>query len=186
MLQHQHATETCPALMVDLRPIRLDDGPKLQAFMHALSDESRYFRFMDAIRELPPNLLRYFVEIDFEVDMALLAVIRPANEDDTVVGVARYYGDDDGAGCEFAIAVADAWHHHGLGHRLMEALMGCARQQGYRRIHGEVMAENTQMLELMRHLGFTVRSCAEDRALKCVARELDAGGHPRAASATKP
>ncbi len=172
MLQLDPFDAVLPAAMVDLRPIRTDDGPRLQAFMHDLSEESRYFRFMDAIRELPPNLLRYFVEIDFDVDMALLAVIRPANEEETVVGVARYYGDDDGQGCEFAIAVADAWHHHGLGHRLMHALMDCARQQGYQRLHGEVMAENSKMLVLMRHLGFTMRRCPDDPAIQHVEREL--------------
>lgn len=158
--------------MVSLRSIQLDDGPRLQAFMQSLSDESRYFRFMDAIRELPPRLLRYFIEIDVETDLALVAVIQPENEGEVIVGVARYYGDDDGQSCEFAIAVADAWHHHGIGQQLMLALLEGAAHQNYRRIHGEVMAENQAMLHLMHHLGFTVRTCREDAMLKCVERDV--------------
>ena len=156
-----------------IRPIRIDDGPRLQAFVQALSDQSRYFRFMNAIRELPAALLRYFIEIDFDYDMALVAVQHAGEAEETLVAVARYFGDDDGKGCEFAIAVADAWHHHGIGNRLMQDLFESARAHGYQHIHGDVLADNTPMLQLMRHLGFTVRTSPEDSTLKLVTRRLD-------------
>jgi acetyltransferase len=154
-----------------IRPIRSDDAPRLIAFMRLLSDESRYFRFMNALRELPPALLRYFVEIDFDYDMALLAIVRSGEPDEQTIGIARYFGDDDAQGCEFAIAVADDWHRHGLGHRLMQQLFHCARDHGYCRMHGDVLAENSAMLQLMLHLGFRARTSPDDPTVKLV--ELD-------------
>jgi acetyltransferase len=163
-------SQTAPT--VSLRTIQPDDAPRLQAFMISLSDEARYFRFMNAISELPPALLRYFVEVDFDRDMALAAVIDARTPTEAIVGVGRYYGDLDGVSCEFALAVSDAWQHLGLGHRLMLALFESGLSHGYRHIHGEVLGENSAMLRLMVHLGFAVRTSAEDLAVKIVERAL--------------
>lgn len=160
--------------ILSIRPIRADDGPRLQTLMQSMSDESRYYRFMDAIRELPAPLLKYFVEVDFDFDMALVAVVDLGTERENIVAVARYFGDDDGLGCEFALAVADAWHHHGIGHRLMQELFECARSHGYQHMHGDVLADNAHMLHLMQHLGFRLRTSPEDPGLKLVERRLDA------------
>ena len=157
---------------VEIRLIHRDDGPRLQGFMQSLSEESRYFRFLEAIRELPPSLLRYFIEVDFDRDMALVAVTEDAPGESRIVGVTRYYGDDDGAGCEFALAVADAWHHRGLGHRLMAALAACAVEHGYRHMHGDVLADNLPMLHLMAQLGFSCRTAADDPGMRLVSRIL--------------
>lgn len=153
-----------------IRPIRQDDGERLQTFVTSLSDESRYYRFLDAMRELPPKLLQSFVEVDFRRDMALALVTGYGEPDETVVAVGRYFGDEDGKSCEFAIAVADQWHHHGLGHLLMENLLESAASHGYERIHGDVLNHNSQMLQLMQSLGFRVRPCLDDPYLRVVER----------------
>jgi len=157
-----------------IRTIRKDDADRLQAFMTSLSAESRYFRFLDAIRELPPQLLRCFVEVDFTRDMALVIVQGYGEADERVVAVGRYFGDEDGKSCEFALAVADAWQHHGLGHHLMEELLSSAASHGYQRMHGDVLAENNGMLHLMKNLGFAVRYSSEDPTLRVVERQVAA------------
>lgn len=160
--------------LLALRPIRKDDADRLQTFMKSLSAESRYFRFLDAIRELPPQLLRCFVEVDFTRDMALAVVQGYGESDERVIAVGRYFGDEDSRSCEFALAVSDAWQHHGLGHHLMSELLASAASHGYQHIHGDVLAENSQMLKLMRHLGFAVRSSTEDPTLRVVERQVGA------------
>jgi len=42
---------------VVLREIRADDADRMQAALRAMSDESRYKRFMSAVRELPAKML---------------------------------------------------------------------------------------------------------------------------------
>ena len=56
------------------------------------------------------------------------ALIATVNENGTEIeiGVARYAMNPDGESCEFALVVADAWQHRGIGSRLMQALMEAA------------------------------------------------------------
>lgn len=152
-----------------IRPIRKDDAQRLQAFMASLSPESRYYRFLDALRELPEQLLRCFVDVDFRHDMAIVAVTDYGTPQEAIVGVGRYFGDDDRQGCEFALAVADAWHHRGLGQCLMDSLIESCASHGYREMHGEVLAENSGMLHLMTRLGFRITPAPEDLTLRHVA-----------------
>jgi acetyltransferase len=146
---------------VTLRPIRPADAGIEQAFVHNLSDESRYYRFMDSMRELSPKMLSHFTEVDYDRHMALIAV----NERDgteTQVGVARYVVGGDGTTCEFAIAIADDWQRKGLGTLLLQALMSAARAAGVRVMHGDVLAGNQRMLQLTARLGFRARFDAGD------------------------
>jgi acetyltransferase len=139
-----------------IRPIRRDDAGIEVRFVESLSPESRYFRFMDALRELSPAMLSHFTDIDYQRHMALIGVVEQAGEP-VQVGVARYLVDESEAtACEFALAVADSWQRRGIGSRLLEALMTAARTAGLTRMHGDVLASNYKMLQLMTNLGFAV------------------------------
>jgi len=60
-----------------LRPIRPEDAAIEQEFVRNLSDESRYFRFSDAVRELSPRMLAHLTRVDYERHLALIAVTDP-------------------------------------------------------------------------------------------------------------
>lgn len=148
-----------------IRPIRPADAEIEQEFVRNLSAESRYFRFMDALRELSPRMLSHFTSVDYDRHMALVAVCLAPRE--TEVAVARYVVGPDDRSCEFAIVVADAWQRRGVGTLLMAALMDAARSRGLKLMHGEVLASNHKMLDLMRRLGFRiVRSPADARVVR--------------------
>ena len=89
----------------------------------------------------------------------------------------RYVRNPDGESCEFALVVADAFQGKGVGTALMQALFERARAQGIARMHGEVLTENANMLELVRHLGFSVRPHAHDAPLRAVTLELKEVAH---------
>jgi acetyltransferase len=84
------------------------------------------------------------------------------------IGVARYTTNLDLKSCEFALVVADEWQGHGIGYQLMQKLMEIARDRGLERMEGQVLANNTRMLNLMRSLNFRVDSDPEDVAIKRV------------------
>lgn len=157
---------------ITIRPIRPEDAEMEKRFMKAMSDESRYFRFMDSVRELSPTMLVRFTQIDYDREMALVAVSESHEENDTQIGVARYTANPDGESCEFALAIADAWQKRGVGRRLMTALIDVARNKGYRRIIGEVLSGNSKMLGLMSSLGFTLLPHPEDAQIKRVIKPL--------------
>lgn len=156
---------------ITLRPVRPEDAEMHQEFVRKLSDESRYFRFFSTLHELSPKALARYTRIDYDREMALLAVIREDGEE-VELGVSRYVIHPDGKTCEFALAVADAWHHRGIGSQLMLALMEVARKNGVETIEGDVLNANHNMLSLMIDLGFTVTSNKEDRSIRRVVKAL--------------
>jgi len=157
---------------ITIRPIRQEDAEIEQALVRNLSDETRYFRFMDSLRELSPRMLAHFTSVDYDRHLALIAVAEGVGAE-TQVGVARYIAIDDPRRCEFAIVVADDWQRKGLGKRLMQALMGAARAAGMREMYGEVLATNRKMLRLVGALGFTARFAENDPRMMRVEIELE-------------
>lgn len=156
---------------VTIRPIRPADADIEQAFVRNLSGESRYFRFMDSVRELSPRMLSHFTQVDYDRHMALIAVSeRDGNE--IQVGVARYFAMEDRQACEFAIVIADDWQRKGLGVQLMRSLISAARAAGIRVMYGEVLAGNRRMLQFTAKLGFRARFAEDDARLMRVEFDL--------------
>src|SRR5688572_18930924 len=150
---------------VTIRPIRPEDGGLAQEFVRNLSDESRYYRFMDSLRELTPRMVSHFTDVDHQTHLALIAVTE-ARGKETEIAVARCVaGKADPESGEFSIVVADAWQRRGLGTRLLQALVEAARGAGMRRIHGDVLATNARMLQFVTRLGFTVQPGPADPRL---------------------
>lgn len=149
-----------------IRPIRPEDAEIEQTFVRNLSEESKYMRFMQALHELTPEMLIRFTQIDYDREMAFIAVTEVDGEE-LEVGVARYTINPDGESCEFALVVADDWQHRGIGSHLMESLMRAARSKGLKSMIGEVLARNRHMLELGDRLGFKTRpSAVEDEVVE--------------------
>lgn len=154
-----------------LRRIGPADVERSRVFLASLSYGTRYFRFGRG---------------DFAYDDAELARIctpDPAHREHFVVTVdddgaqpmaasARYAVSDDGREAEFAIVVLDRWQHHGLGRRLMAALLDSARRGGLRRLRGRVLGSNRRMLAFVERLGFVVDPETRDQAIRSVSIEL--------------
>ena len=163
-----------------IRPVHPDDAQMLQRLVQDMSPESRFFRFVSTMRELPPAMLARFTLIDYDREMALVAVVRQrtANEDgeivesERMVGSVRYVTNADNSTCEFSVAVADDFAGKGLGSRLMESIMSVAREKGLVEIQGLVLAKNHGMLKLMRSLGFAVAPYVDDPDFMLVTHPL--------------
>nr|WP_315466235.1 bifunctional acetate--CoA ligase family protein/GNAT family N-acetyltransferase [uncultured Rhodoferax sp.] len=163
-----------------VRPVQPDDAQMLQQLVQGLSKESRYFRFVSSMHELPPAMLARFTLIDYDREMALVAVhkTRTAGEDgailetERIIGVSRYVTNPDKSSCEFSLVVADDFAGKGLGSRLMLSIMDVARDKGLSEIEGLVLTHNPGMLKLMRSLDFTVKTFEEDPDFKLVSHPL--------------
>lgn len=154
-----------------IRPIRPEDAGIEQAFVRGLSAEAKYFRFMDALQELSQCMLVRFTQIDYDREMALIAVLEQDSQEQEL-GVCRYVASADGQSCEFALVVADEWQNKGIGNKLMNCLFDAARAKGIKVMEGEVLAANRSMLELVRRLGFAVSASQEDVAVKRIVKQL--------------
>ncbi len=158
---------------ITLRPIRPEDADIEQEFVKELSATSRYFRFMGTIRELTPSILARFTQIDYDREMAFVAV-RTTNGREEEIAVARYVTNPDGQTCEFAVVVADKWQRRGLGLRLMKQLINVARERALRTMISYVMSDNIGMLALCSRLGFIVALDSEPFASRRVILPLTA------------
>jgi acetyltransferase len=155
-----------------LRPIRADDADAEWDFVHRLSPDSRYFRFMTPVKELTPAMLRRFTDIDYAREMALVAMAATP-QGERQVGVARYSIVPGTRRCEFAIVVDDEWRGTGLSRALMNALAEVARDHHHlERIEGVTLAENRRMVGLAKSLGFDVRMDPDDAHLVLMQRDL--------------
>ncbi|WP_018955142.1 GNAT family N-acetyltransferase [Thioalkalivibrio sulfidiphilus] len=156
---------------ITIRPIRPEDAQIEQAFVRGLSDESRYFRFMQALHELTPQMLVRFTQIDYDREMAFIATLEQDGAE-LQVAVGRYTANPDQRSCEFALVVADDWQGKGIGTHLMQSLMQVARSRGLTLMEGEVLSSNSNMLALVKRLGFSTRVRPEDEGVVWVGKQL--------------
>jgi acetyltransferase len=152
-----------------IRPIRPEDAPLLGGLFKAMSPQSVYFRFLKPVKELTPDLMVRFTQLDYDREIALVALDRSSGPD-VMMGVARLYGEPEAELAEFSVAVGDPWQGQGIGAELLRRLIVIGREKRIKRIWGLVMRENTAMLELGRKLGWRI---VEDSDSSQVEMSLD-------------
>lgn len=157
---------------ITIRPIRPEDATIEQVFVKQLSAESKYFRFMHGLDHLSPMMLTRLTQIDYDREMALIAVINEGTDKACVIGVVRYAINPDRHSCEFALTVGDEYQGKGIGRYLMKRIMTVAKDRGIEVIEGEVLSNNVKMLRLMERMGFRVVHNSEEPETVQVRRHL--------------
>lgn len=146
---------TASGANVTIRPIRPEDAKMEKDFVSRLSEKTKYFRYHQALQELTPEMLVRFTQIDYDKEMAFVAV----SDDPTMpdeLGVGRYSVNPDGTSVEFAIVVADDCQRLGIGSKLMRTLMQTAKNKGMLFFEAEVLKDNEPTLEMVKKLGFSI------------------------------
>ncbi len=134
-----------------VRPIRLDDEPRLLAFLSSLSEQSRVFRFFSPASDtVLAQMARQEARVDYTSHYGLVAM---RGADEQVVGHALYAAITDDT-AEVAFAVADDYQGRGLGTILLGYLAEVAAAHGIHVFTAFVMHENRQMLAVFRESGF--------------------------------
>ncbi|MBS3953045.1 MAG: bifunctional acetate--CoA ligase family protein/GNAT family N-acetyltransferase [Methylomicrobium sp.] len=154
-----------------IRPVRPEDADMEKDFVHRLSERTKYFRFMQALQELTPEMVVRFTQIDYDREMSFIAVTEE-NGKPKELGVGRYMTNPDGHSVEFALVVSDDCHGMGIGTRLMKTLMQTAKYKGLSFFEGEVLAINKPMLSLVQKLGFTIEPVPGDKEVVRVVKDL--------------
>jgi acetyltransferase len=159
-----------------IRPIRPEDAEAHAAFIARVPPEDLRYRFFTALRTVSPEQMARLTQIDYEREMAFIAV---RLRDNATVGVSRLVRELDGRRGEFAILVQPDTKGLGLARRLMERLTEWAVAQKIPEIAGQVLADNAPMLAFMRRIGFTVHAIPDETDIvECV---LEVEGAARAA-----
>lgn len=137
---------------IEVRALRPDDREDMLAAIGRTSPQSLQRRFFMPKRGFSETELAFFMNIDFDNHVALVAQI---DEDGrpSIVGGGRYIVvKPDQA--EIAFVVVDAYQRQGIGAALMRHLARLAREAGLKELIAEVLPENTAMLKVFSKFGF--------------------------------
>jgi RimJ/RimL family protein N-acetyltransferase len=134
---------------IEIRAIRPEDKAGMLAAVDASSTESLRRRFFVLKRHFSEKELTFFLKVDFETHVALVACA----EDGTIVAGGRYIVSEPGQ-AEMAFVVVDAWQGRGIGGLLMRHLIALAREAGLKELMAEVLPENGAMRRVFEKAGF--------------------------------
>ncbi len=142
---------------VKIRPIKPEDEPLEREMFKNLSRQTQYYRFFGFIKDATHELLVRYTQIDYDREMALIALVEEEGEN-KMIGVVRLVGDANNENAEFAIVIADKWQGLGLGNRLADLILNIAQERGVKTVFANVLQANTTMLHMFRSRNFTIRN----------------------------
>jgi acetyltransferase len=153
--QWQRHIEVKEGWRVFVRPIRPEDEPLIHEFLRHVTAQDLRLRFFAPMKEFTHEFIARLTQLDYARAMAFVAFDEASNE---MVGVVRIHSDSIYETGEYAILLRSDLKGRGLGWALMQLIIEYARSEGLKTISGDVLAENTVMLEMCRNLGFEVKT----------------------------
>jgi acetyltransferase len=165
-----------------VRPIRPEDGPQHRAFLEQLSPEDLQLRFFSTSRTLAQSETARLTQIDYAREMAFIATRLRADASEEILGVVHAVTDPDNVDAEFGVVVRSDLHAQGLGHLLMQRMMGHLAARGTQRMTADVLRINAPMRELLQTLGFSLDLQGGDAQTLRYARSLQAANRRQGAT----
>ncbi len=145
-------------------------------FHQHLSDRTvylRYFHLTKLDQRVRHERLARICTVDPLAEAAIVAERDDAEGAPEIIGVGRLTRPNAHGDAEIALLISDAYQGQGLGTELLRRLCEHARRIGIRRLVGELLAENDQMLAVVRRVGFTVSAVKDDPQVLRAALALD-------------
>ncbi|WP_321914365.1 GNAT family N-acetyltransferase [Paraburkholderia sp. J11-2] len=139
-----------------IRPIRPEDEDMHRTFVESMTPDDLRLRFFSAVRSFDHSQLARMTQIDYDREMALIAVVHGEDGQPRTLGVVRAVADPDNETAEFAVAILSNLKRGGLGRLLMARIIEYVRSRGTHWLLGEALRENAPMIGLARACGFTV------------------------------
>jgi acetyltransferase len=122
-------------------------------------------RFFAPIKEFSASFIARLTQLDYARAMAFVATEETTHE---IIGVVRLHSDANFESGEYAVLVRSDLKGQGLGWKLMELIIAYARSECLNRIQGEVLGENTSMLQMCKELGFEIETMPGDTSMRFV------------------
>jgi len=130
-----------------LRPAVSTDGNGIRDLFHSMSESDVYTRFFRKVRELSGQDVQRLCNVDFENEVAFVAVTGP-RENPEIVAQACYFIDPSTNLGETAFMVSPHWQGCGLGAALQKRLAEHAMARGVRGFVAEMLSTNANMVRL--------------------------------------
>ncbi|TMJ00293.1 MAG: GNAT family N-acetyltransferase [Alphaproteobacteria bacterium] len=164
------ALETLPdARSVEIRALKPGDRDEFLAAAGRVGPQTLQRRFFGAKRGFSEKEKAFFLDVDFDRHVAVIALLQEAGRK-TIVGSGRYVVAQPGQ-AEVAFVVVDAYQGQGIGSMLLRHLAAIARAAGLRELIAEVLPENAPMLKVFARSGLPMET-RRDSGLVHVALRL--------------
>ena len=138
-------------MQVELRALTPTDKGALMDFHERCSDRTHYFRFFTGGKKfLRPDEAEKLCDVNQHERGAFVAV--ELGHPEIIHAVGRWCGIDKER-AEIAFVVEDSFQKRGIGRWMFTAVMRSVKSLGYRKMTGDVLAENRGMRHLNRTCG---------------------------------
>ncbi|MFA4873707.1 MAG: GNAT family N-acetyltransferase [bacterium] len=147
---------------VFFRPIRITDEKPIRDFFYSVSPETIYHRFFQPVKSLPHSKVMPLVSIDYEKDMAIVAIIGDV-AGEKILAVGRYMrGSKEEKMAEVAFMVRDEWQNRGMGRALLTQLAEIAQMSGVEGFVASVLHDNKQMMAVFHNGGYMLKTSFDE------------------------
>lgn len=153
-----------------LRPLKPEDAALYPDCLSEITPDDLRLRYFAAMREVSPALIDKHVHYDPRHAMASIAIDEASGK---MLGVVRLHNDPGDQTGEFAVIVRSPLKGHGLGWLMMKHMIAYAKDNGMTAVRGQVLAENSTMLQMCAELGFHASDDPRERDVKVVLLPLD-------------
>lgn len=124
-------------------------------FFYRLSTHTVYLRFHHVMKQMSREEVRRFCNVDYDNTFALIGTVGEEAEE-KIVAVGRYARSERGEKAEVAFVVEDAYQGKGIGTHLLQQLAEVARKRGIFVFEADVLAENREMMKVLRDSGYDI------------------------------
>ncbi|HXW39756.1 MAG TPA: GNAT family N-acetyltransferase, partial [Xanthobacteraceae bacterium] len=142
-----------------------EDEPLFPPFFAKVTQQDLRLRFFGPMKQFSHAFIARLTQIDYARAMAFIAIDESSGQ---MLGAVRIHADAEHETAEYAILVRSDLKGHGLGWLLMQLIIEYARAEGFHSFRGQVLRENTTMLEMCRQLGFQIASDPQDPSIVIV------------------
>jgi RimJ/RimL family protein N-acetyltransferase len=137
--------------LLEVRAFKPDDREDFMSAVARTSVLSLYRRFFAVKQEFSEREKSFFLNVDFDKHVALIALIEEAGRK-AIVGGGRYVMVKSET-AELAFVMIDQYQGQGIGTMLLRHLVVIARARGVQTLVAEVLSENLPMLKVFTKSG---------------------------------
>ncbi|GEP53355.1 GNAT family N-acetyltransferase [Reyranella soli] len=139
---------------LEVRALRPDDRAAMLESIGRFSNEALHRRFFAPKRNFSEREIDFFLNVDFESHVALVAVLAEGGRP-VIVGGSRYVVCRPGC-AEVAFAIDDPHQKRGIATHLIAHLIRIARAAALKEFVAEVLPENMPMLKVFERCGLAM------------------------------
>ena len=139
-----------------VRAFKPEDRTDFLAAADRTGPLTRYRRFFSVKPSFSDREINFFLNVDFEKHVALIALMDEAGRQ-VIVAAGRYVLVQPQK-AEVAFTVIDQYQRLGIAPILLRHLVGIARAAGLNTMIAEVLTENMQMLKVFERCGLPVQT----------------------------